>query len=327
VARFTQLDDAEVRALAAAFGVGPLTGWREVPAGTINSNFEVATAVGRFFLRINEGKAEADVAYEAELVAALAARGVATPLPLRAVADGRPYVAFGRRFASLFPWVDGRHRELGEVTPADAGAVGAALARLHRAGLELGPAHRRDGIYTFAAICERFAGLRGSADPELEPAITAIADEIEWLEARAAERAAAPRGIIHGDLFRDNVLFTPAGAASLIDFEQASTGALIYDLAVCVNAWCFTPRSASLRSGLVGAFDDSLIAALVAGYEELRPLAAAERALLPVEARAAAMRFTVTRITDVYLPGIEQPGKDFRRYLARLQQLRARGAW
>ncbi len=314
MARFTQLDDAEVRALAAAFGVGPLTGWREVVAGTINSNFEVSTAVGRFFLRINEGKAEADVAYEAELVTALAARGVATPLPLRAAADGRPFVAFGKRFASLFPWVDGVHRELGQVGAADCTAVGEALARLHLAGLELGPAHHRDGIYTFAAICERFAGLRDSGDPELARAIAVISDEIAWLEARADERAAAPRGIIHGDLFRDNVLFTPSGAASLIDFEQASTGALVYDLAVCVNAWCFAD-----------AFDDVLITALVDGYDDVRPLGPAERALLHVEARAAAMRFTITRITDVYLPKVDLPGKDFRRYLARLEQLRARG--
>lgn len=310
--RFTQLDDAEVRALAAGFGVGPVTGWREVVAGTINSNFELTTPAGRFFLRINEGKAEADVAYEADLVSALAARGVPTPLPVRA--GDRAYLRAGQRLASLFPWVDGHHRHLGEVRPADAGAVGAALARLHLAGLELGPEHHRDGIYTFAAICERFAGFRDHPDAALAPAVPVIADEIAWLQARAGERAAAPHGIIHGDLFRDNVLFDGTGAATLIDFEQASTGALVYDLAVCVNAWCY-----------VDDFDDALITALVGGYQAVRPLDARERALLWVEARAAAMRFTVTRITDVHLPGVDLPGKDFRRYLHRLQRLRARG--
>jgi len=98
----------------------------------------------------------------------------------------------------------------------------------------------------------------------------------------------------------------------LLDFEQASTGALVYDLAVCINAWCF-----------VDDFDPALIEALVAGYQQVRPLDPGERALLPVEARAAAMRFTVTRITDVYLPGVDLPGKDFRRYLRRLERLRA----
>ena len=314
--RFTELTDADVRALATALELGAVRAWRPVDAGTINSNFALESDRGRFFLRINEGKREEDVRYEAELVAALAARGVSTPLPVRA-GDGRPYAPFGDRFASAFPWVDGHHRDLGEVSADDARRVGRELARLHRAGADLGPEHRRAGIYTTALIAERCRGFCADPDPVLAPAIAAIGDELAWLEARAPARAAGTQGIIHGDLFRDNVLLG-AGAVTLptvtlIDFEQASWGSWAYDLAVTLCAWCYTDD-----------FQADLVAGLVAGYAEVAPALAPE--LLWIEARAAAMRFTVTRITDVYLARTGQEGKDFRRYLARLERLRAAGS-
>jgi homoserine kinase type II len=102
---------------------------------------------------------------------------------------------------------------------------------------------------------------------------------------------------------------------ALLDFEQASTGAWIYDLAVCLNAWCFA-----------GALSPALVRAMVGGYRGVRELEADEYALLYVEARAAAMRFTVTRITDVHLPGSALPGKDFREFLGRLESWRSLGA-
>ena len=131
MARLTRLDDADVRALADAFGLGEVAAWGEVPAGTINSNHWVEAGGRRWFLRVNEGKSEADVRYEAELVSELAARGVATPRPVTAA--GQPLIERRDRWISVFPWVEGRQRELGEVRPGDARAVGAGLARLHRA--------------------------------------------------------------------------------------------------------------------------------------------------------------------------------------------------
>lgn len=317
MARLTELDDADVRALAAAFGLGEVSGWGEIPAGTINSNHWVEAGGRRWFLRINEGKSEADVRYEAGLIAELAARGVATPRPV-VTAGGEPLVSRKGRWVSVFPWVDGIQRELGEVRPADARAVGGALARLHRAGAGLAGRFAREGIYTTGHIAARVEAVaadpRAAGDPALGGAIAAAAQEMRWLAERAAERARAPRGIIHGDLFRDNVLFADSTVAALLDFEQASLGAWIYDLAVCVNAWCW-----------VEDIDPELCAALAAGYAALRPLEPIERELLWVELRAAAVRFTVTRITDVYLPGADLPGKDFRRYLARLERWRELG--
>ena len=113
--------------------------------------------------------------------------------------------------------------------------------------------------------------------------------------------------MIHGDLFRDNVLWNDAGhLVAILDFEQASGGSLAYDLAVCINDWCWdgSPRL-------------DLARALIAGYQRERALTEADREALPEEIRRAAARFTITRITDVYLANVPNPDKDFRAFLAR----------
>lgn len=312
MATFTELGDDDLRAIAAAFGLGAVQRWRVVDAGTINSNYALATDGGRVFVRVNEGKAEADVRYEAELVAQLAAAGVPTPRPL--VAAGEAFLLYDGHYISAFRWVDGGHIDVAETRAQHTRQVGAALARLHLAG-QHATVPERFGIYTFDHLVERFDGFSTSNDPALSAAIADIADEIRWLQTRAGERAAATRGIIHGDLFRDNVLFDGATLVALIDFEQASTGSLAYDLAVCINDWCY--RDAR--------FEAELVTALIAGYDGVRPLPPADRAVLYTEARLAAMRFTITRITDVYLAATGAEGKDFRDYLARLHWLREAG--
>jgi homoserine kinase type II len=215
----------------------------------------------------------------------------------------------------MFPWVDGGHRGLTEVGPRDAAQVGAALAGLHLAGAGLPTAlHRAESMYTFAEIKARFSDFRKLDDPALAEAQPLIAAEITWQHRRESKRAAATSGIIHGDLFRDNVIFAGAELVALIDFEQASTGSLAYDLAVCICAWCYTDH-----------FLPELIGAMVEGYCGRRPLLDVDREALFIEARNAALRFAVTRITDIHLAGIDKPDKDFRRYLARLDELRRVG--
>jgi homoserine kinase type II len=311
VGTFTALDDADLAAIAAAFALGSVRSWRAIAAGTINSNFDVTTETGRWFVRVNEGKSEDDVAWEASLCAHLAARGAPVLVPVRV--EGRGYHVHRGLFVSAFPWVDGGHRAPHQVTRDDARAVGAALAKLHAAGDDFaGP--RRAGIYTWPHIRARFDGFRGSGDPALAHAIEILADEFAWLDAHAAERAAARTGVIHGDLFRDNVLWDDDGLRAILDFEQASAGSLVYDLAVTLNDWAWDagPRADVAR-------------ALVAGYQEMRPLEPAERIALPIEVRAAAVRFTVTRVTDVFLARVMNPEKDFRAYLARVEKWRAGG--
>lgn len=310
---FTRLDDAQLAELARAFGLGEVTAHRAIAAGTINSNYAIETASGRFFVRVNEGKSEHDVAWEARLVAALAEREVVTPPPLRSI-DGRPYAPLAGaipKWVSVFAWRDGRHLAAGEVTGKLAETFGAAFAQLHVAGLALPEAWRRGSIYDLAHLAGRFDRIAREGDPALAHAIAILREELAEAAHQGQVRRRATHGMIHGDLFRDNVLWAGDSISAILDFEQASGGSLAYDIAVCINDWCWTdqPRLEIAR-------------ALLAGYQRVRPLTAEDRAALPVEIRAAAARFTITRITDVYLARVANPEKDFRAFLARCEAWR-----
>lgn len=310
---FTQLGSAELGEVAEAFGLGAVQRFSAIAAGTINTNFELVTERGRYFVRVNEGKAEVDVAWEARLVAALSDGGVVTPPPVIA-RDGRPYAPLAnahRKWVSLFPWRSGSHLAPTEVTPERAAQLGAALAQLHVVGLELPAGWRRGSIYDHHHLVHRHAKFSCLSDPALTKASALLGDELTAISAAAGVRRRATQGIIHGDLFRDNVLWEAGEVTAILDFEQASGGSLAYDLAVCINDWCWT-----------GAPDLALIRALLEGYQRLRSLPMVDRDALPIEVRAAAARFTITRITDVYLARVPNPEKDFRAFLARVEAWR-----
>ncbi|MBA3464345.1 MAG: homoserine kinase [Deltaproteobacteria bacterium] len=310
---FTQLGSAELAEVAAAFELGSVVRHHTIAAGTINSNFSVETERGRFFVRVNEGKAEVDVAWEARLVAALAEGGVVTPPPIVA-RDGRPYTPLANergKWVSVFSWRGGSHLAPDEVTPESAEKLGAALAQLHVAGLEQPTSWRRGSIYDHDHLVARYARFSNGVDPALAKAVEIIGDELAAAAEAAPMRRRATQGLIHGDLFRDNVLWDGGEISAILDFEQASGGSLAYDLAVCINDWCWT-----------GAPEIDLARALLAGYQRVRPLTDADRVALPIEVRAAATRFTITRITDVYLARVPNPEKDFRAFLARVEAWR-----
>lgn len=308
MATFTELDLAQLQPIALELGLGVVRAFAPLAAGTINSNFSVETEHGRFFLRINEGKSDVDVLYEAALVKALHERGVPTPLPLASLA-GQPFVHLGSHQVSAFPWVAGQHFDSQTLELAHCRAMGMELARLHRAARELGPDMLREGIYTPVAIQERFDRFADLDDPELAEARELLGEELPlWCE---RWESASRDQVIHGDLFPDNVLFQGHHVRALLDFEQSAAGSPIYDLAVCVNSWCFAqgPEPSRMR-------------ALLAGYTSLEPMPAEE---LWNECRAAAARFLVTRITDIYLAGEDKPDKDFRRFVMRLRYWRSVG--
>jgi len=311
VATFTQLGDQQRDRITASHDLGAIARWKEIEAGTINSNFFVETARGKFFIRVNEGKTLSQVEEEMALVTQLARAGVPTPLPV-VTRQGRAFSEVDGHLICVFPWIDGEHIEASQVRELHVKAIGSGLAQIHLCGDAL--EFCREGSYTHEEIDGRFSSFRDREDPALRAAIRAVGKETGHLAAQADLRSRVPKGVIHGDLFRDNVLFRDDELVGVIDFEQASRGAMVYDLAVCINAWCF-----------VDDFCPDLVAALVGAYESRRPLGNAERADLWVELRAAAMRFLVTRITDVYLPGIHRAEKDFRRYLRRLERWRQIG--
>jgi homoserine kinase type II len=310
MAQFRTLSAGDVRGILAGFGIVGYRAHHPIAVGTINTNLRVETDAGLLFLRINEGKSEDDVRREAEVVAHVAARGVPTPVP-RAAAGGALFARWGEELVSLFPWVAGRTLARPELTAAHAAAVGAALAKLHLASG--GFTDQRPGRYEPPEIASRLARVTSLARPELAAAVAVLAPELARL---GTERTAdIPAGIIHGDLFVDNVMYDDAGKlAALIDFEQASWGRLAYDLAVTTLAFGYGRDD----------FRPEIVRALIDAYVAARPANDAERAVFGAELRFVACRFAITRITDVHLKREvgAAPGKNYQRYVDRLASVK-----
>lgn len=303
-------DELDVFLRAYDAGTSGISGLRGgavgIEAGTVNSSFALDLDGVRHFLRIYEEQGEAGARSEAALLLHLAEHGVATPAPVRA-RDGELVRILAGKPAVLFPWVEGTMLCQKSVTEGVASAVGAALARVHRvgapAGAALGPG--RFGPSDLLARCVR---VDRSSDRE---AAAEGGPLRALLEASAeARRADVPVGLVHGDLFRDNVLWHRGSIAALLDFESAHLGPFAYDIAVTILSW---------------AFDDDFVPAvaraIVDGYRRERELTDEEREALWAEAVFAAVRFTVTRITDNAI----RVGKCWQRFAARRRSLEAMG--
>jgi homoserine kinase type II len=187
--------------------------------------------------------------------------------------------------------------------------LGAALGRLHRATPRLTSVPK--GRFDVGSILQRLDRIERTSDTFAADARVIRARLAKYL-ARAC--STLPRGVIHGDLFKDNVLWQAGEIAALIDFESASDGVFAYDLMVCVHAWCYAD-----------AFRPELVRALLSGYTSERPLTREERQGLLDQGALAALRFATTRITDFAMraaPG-QPPARDYRRFLRRLEALEA----
>jgi homoserine kinase type II len=318
LAVLTPVDAAEARALGGRFGVRVRSS-RAIPQGSVNTNVELIAEGGeRYFLRVFEEQTAETAAHEARILERLAASGVPTPRPLPLSAGGGALAEHRGKPVAVFPFLEGEVLCQKRVTAAHARAVGGALAKLHAAGASLlsSPDGALVGETRFSAdaLLDRLsAAAEQTLIEEVERAVLALAHALAARAAAPVERG--PIGFVHGDLFRDNVLFLGERLVALLDFESASRGPLAYDLAVTVLAWCFGAE-----------LDLELGAALVGGYQAVRPLEPEARAAFFEEALFAGARFATTRITDFELraagAGVY---KDFRRWLARDAALRRLG--
>lgn len=310
------LDDA--KRLGARFGL-EVTAFRPILQGSVNTNGVLETPSGRsWFLRIYEEQTPETARHEAAVLAALARAGVPTPTPLP-LASGEGAIAEHQvgenapKPVAVFPFVEGDMLCQKAVTEPRVAAVGAGLAVVHEAGRALleGPQGWAIGRTRFGpqALLRRLDAVATASPPP------AVAAALPHLAKRAADRLATPsrgeEGFVHGDLFRDNVLFQGDRLAALLDFESASRGPLAFDLAVTLLAWCF---GSDLDLGLGRA--------LMRGYCAVRPIEPATRAAVWDEAHYACTRFATTRITDFELrPRDAGVYKDFRRWLDRRDAL------
>ena len=305
MAAYTAVPLGDAERLVRDYSLVGVTEVAPVPAGTVNSNYLVSVAGQVFFLRVYEEAGPEGARYEARLAAHLASRGVPTPVPLR-TRSGDFATTHAGKPAALFPVVGGEELCQARVTPERARRVGSLVAQIQRAASDF--PDRRTSRFGIDDLRRR---LRGVVREDLRGAVARIRSELDRVE--ATRDPALPTGTTHGDLFRDNVRWDGEEIVAALDFESAAMGTLAYDLAVTILAWCFTDR-----------FEPSLVSALVAGYESVRRLEPSERAGLVAEAELACLRFATTRITDVETRSTGGgPRKDYRRFLARLDEVGA----
>jgi homoserine kinase type II len=283
MAVYTEVSDEELSSFIASYGLGELMSYKGIAEGVENTNYFVHTDKGSFILTLYEKRvARADLPFFLGLMEHLARNGVACPVPVRN-RDGKTLSELAGRAAAIVTFLEGV--SMRRPKAEHCALVGRALAELHLAGR--GFTQQRTNALSLGGwrpLFERFAPRAEEIAPGLG---TLIHNELAHLEANWPR--ALPKGVIHADLFPDNVFFLGDKLSGLIDFYFACNDWLAYDVAICLNAWCFEPDY---------AFNLTKGRALLKGYEQVRPLEPAERAALPTLARGAALRFLLTRAHD-----------------------------
>ncbi|HEX5632714.1 MAG TPA: homoserine kinase, partial [Gemmatimonadales bacterium] len=284
MAVFTEVSFDEAAALVSRLGIGRLTTLTGITAGIENTNYFVDTTEGRFVLTLFERLTREQLPFYLHLMKHLAHRGIPVPDP-QADADGEILHALKGKPAAVVDRLSGRHHLAPDTAHCE--SVGAMLARMHLAGQDF-PLHQPN--------------LRGLAwweetvpvvVPFLAPPQRALIEaELAYQRhvGASAPYAALPRGPVHADLFRDNVMFEDDRLTGFFDFYFAGVDTFLFDIAVCLNDWCIDLESGRLIEERACAFVDA--------YDAVRPLTGGELRSMPALLRAAALRFWISRLWD-----------------------------
>jgi len=283
MAVYTDVAAEDLATFLAGYDIGELLAYKGIAEGVENSNFLVHTSRGYFILTLYERRvAERDLPFFLALMEHLASRGINCPQPVKNRA-GETLGRLAGRPAAVVTFLDGMW--IRRPSAAHCAALGEALARLHLAGADF--PMRRENALSVAGWRQLYAACSERADEVQRNLKAALAAELDELE-REWPRG-LPQGVIHADLFPDNVFFLGDKLSGLIDFYFACTDTLAYDVAICLNAWCFEiDQSYNVTKGR----------ALLANYARVRALSAQEWEKLPLLARGAALRFLLTRLVD-----------------------------
>jgi homoserine kinase type II len=311
MAVYTEVSDEDLNAFAAQYALGAVLSCKGIAEGVENSNFLLVTEAGPYILTLYERRTRReDLPFFLGLMEHLAVKGVACPLPVH----GRDGVALRElcgRPAAIVTFLSGMWPR--RITLAHCAQLGQALARLHLAGQDF--ALERDNALSLPGWIELFHQCRDGADSVQAGLAGVLEDELAFLTAHwpaGDRRGGLPCGVIHADLFPDNVFFHGDRLSGLIDFYFACTDILAYDLAICLNAWCFEPQ---------GDFNATKARLLLSHYQKVRPMTPAELEVLPLLARGSALRFLLTRLYDWLNvpPGALVRPKDPLEYLRKLR--------
>ncbi|MBX3456562.1 homoserine kinase [Ferrovibrio sp.] len=291
MAVYTEIDDEQLEALLAQYDIGQLMSYKGIAEGVENSNFMLVTDRGSYFLTLYERRVDpADLPFFLGLMQHLAAHGLPCPTPIQG-RDGEALREVAGRPCAIISFLNGVSQK--RPSAKHCHGVGAALAKLHMAGQDFkGRRPNALSLPGWKSLIEACGDRASKVRAGLENEIAREWDSLSAAWPPAPDFGAAtplPAGVIHADLFPDNVLFLGDEVSGLIDFYFACNDYFAYDIAVMLNAWCFEAD---------GAFNVTKGRAFVAGYESVRKLTDGEVFSLPLFCRGAALRFLLTRLYD-----------------------------
>ena len=282
MAVYTNVSQNDLRRFLSDFDIGDAISLHGITEGIENTNFRLRTTSGLYILTLYEKRVNpSDLPFFMTLMDHLAKSGFPCPGPVAAL-NGEFLHELSGRPAAIVKFATGAWPR--KITPDHCHELGSVLSRLHKTTASLKITRKNDhGISAWKSAFSHLGRYAGVLEAGLEKLIE---EEIGVLEDNWP--SGLPVGIIHGDLFPDNVFFKNGQISGLIDFYFASTDALALDLAICINAWCFEN----------GCLDIMRTKALITGYQNNRQLQKLEREALPILGRGAAMRFLITRLHD-----------------------------
>ncbi len=287
MAVYTEVSDEALGEFLSAYDVGELVSLKGIAEGVENSNYLLAAekdgAVTQYILTLYEKRVDPDdLPFFLGLMDHLAARGLACPVPVK-TRDGAALQSLCGKPAAMVSFLDGV--SVKKPTAAQCHALGIAMADLHKAGADF-PMARPNAL-----ALQGWQDLAARTEPRADEVAPGLSDLVHREIGALSQDwpSDLPRGVIHADLFPDNVFFRGERLSGLIDFYFACTDTLAYDLAIAVNAWCFEPDL---------SFNTTKAAHMIAGYRSHRTMDDAEIAALPLLARGAALRFLLTRLFD-----------------------------
>lgn len=288
MAVFTDVSEEQARDLLKPLALGELESLQGIEGGIENSNFFLTTSQGAFVLTLFERLQAAQLPFYLELMRHLAKRGIPVPEP-HADAHGSLVHRVAGKPAAIVARLSGKSRM--QPTAAECAAMGTMLARMHLAARDFtGSQPNLRGLEWWNETAPAVLPHLDESQAALLKAELALQNHVQ----ESSTYAALPRGPVHADVFRDNVMFDGERLTGVFDFYFAGVDTWLFDLAVCVNDWCVDTHS--------GATDRPRAAALLRAYAAQRPLTRPERELLPAMLRAAALRFWISRLWDLHLP-------------------------
>jgi len=283
MAVYTEVSDEDLLTFVAGYDIGEALSCKGIAEGVENSNFQLNTSSGTYILTLYEKRVNPDdLPFFLGLMDHLAAAGIPCPEPVRA-RDGKVLRELSGRPAAIISFLAGMWPR--RITPEHCTGVGRGLAEFHLAGSDFGMGRNND------LSVQSWRGLLGRSIDRADEVKVGLGRDLEAELARleADWPDDLPTGVIHADLFPDNVFFRSGHLSGIIDFYFACTDAYAYDIAICLNAWCFEPD---------GSFNITKARRLLGSYRKTRDLSEKELEALPLLARGAAMRFLLTRLYD-----------------------------